>query len=158
MADWGRFCGLLSLLVDARMPLPQALRLSGAAATTLRVRRAAYAMAAAVESGQSAEQAATGQPSQLVFDPSSVKVRLQKFPQHAVPAAVRHAFRWADRPDVLSEALAGLAELSARRTRGGIGLLLFVIEPLILLFAAGLIGFILLGLFMPLVQLLNDLS
>ncbi len=135
--DWGRFCGLLALLVDARIALPQALRLTGVAAATGRVRRAGLGLAEDVEEGLTLWEAARSRP---------------------VPPPIRQAFRWADRPELLSEALGGLAELYSRRTRLSAGIVALFVEPFALVFVAVGIGMTVLSLLAPMIQLLNDLS
>ncbi len=136
-ADWGRFCGLLGLLVESRQPLPQALRLAAASATTLRIRASGLAIAEDVEAGLTPWEAAL---------------------PRTIPGPIRHVFRWADRSDVFAEALAGLAELYSRRARISASLIGILIEPFVLVFAAGSIGFIVVAIFLPLIQMLNDLS
>lgn len=136
-ADWGQFCGLLGLLVESRQPLPQALRLSSVSAATLRVRSAGLLVADDIEAGMTPWEAAL---------------------PRTMPGPVRQVFRWADRPDVFAEALAGLSELYARRARTSAGMIGFFIEPFVLTFLAVTVGVIVLALFLPLFQLLNDLS
>jgi type II secretory pathway component PulF len=135
--DWGRFCGLLGLLVESRQPLPQALRLTAASATTLRVRGAGLAVADDVEAGLTPWEAAL---------------------PRTIPGPIRQVFRWADRPEVFAEALAGLAELYTRRARISATLIGVVLEPFVLIFTVGTIGMVIVALFLPLIQLLNDLS
>lgn len=136
-ADWGRFCGLLGLLVEGRQPLPQALRLTAASAGTHRVKRAGLAMADDVEAGLTPWEAALPQK---------------------MPAAVRQVFRWTHRPDVFAEALGGLAELYSRRARITAGLFGLFLEPFVLFGVASTVGMVFFALLLPLVQLLNDLS
>lgn len=136
-ADWGQFCGLLGLLIESRQPLPQALRLAAASATTLRVRTAVLLVADDVEIGMTPWEAAL---------------------PRTIPGPVRQVFRWAHQPDVFAEALAGLAELYSRRARISAGLIGFIIEPFVLTFLAVTVGVVVLALFLPLIQLLNDLS
>lgn len=135
--DWGRFCGLLSLLVESRQPLPQALRLAAAAATTLRVRGAGIAVAEDIEAGLTPWEAAL---------------------PRTIPGPIKQVFRWANRSDIFAEALAGLAELYSRRSRISATLIGIVLEPFILMFTAGTVGFAAIALFLPLIQLLNDLA
>ncbi len=136
-ADWGRFCGLLGLLVESRQPLPQALRMTAVSASTLRVKSVGLLVADDVEAGMTAWEAA--QP-------------------RTIPAPIRQAFRWADRPDVFTESLAGLAELYSRRARISASLIGFFIEPFVLTFLATVVGVVVFALFLPLFSLLNDLS
>lgn len=136
-ADWSRFCGLLGLLVEGRQPLPQALRLTAAAAGTVRVKKAGLNMADDVQAGLTPWEAA--------------------LPQR-MPAAIRQAFRWAHRPDVFAEALAGLAELYSRRSRITATMVGLFVEPFVLFGVASTAGFIVLAIFLPLIQLLNQLA
>lgn len=135
--DWGRFCGLLSLLVESRQPLPQALRLAAAAATTLRVRGAGIAVAEDIEAGLTPWEAAL---------------------PRTIPGPIKQVFRWASRSDVFAEALGGLAELYSRRSRISATLIGIVLEPFVLMFTAGTVGLAAVALFLPLIQLLNDLT
>jgi type II secretory pathway component PulF len=136
-SEWGRFCGLLGLLVEGRQSLPQALRLTAASATTVRAKTAGLMMADDIEHGLTPWEAAL---------------------PRRMPAAVRHVFRWAHRPEVFTEALAGLAELYSRRSRVTAAMIGLFLEPLVLFLVAGSIGFVVVALFLPLFQLLNDLS
>ena len=136
-ADWGRFCGILGLLVEGRQPLPLALRLTAASAVTLRVRSAGLLVADDIEAGMTAWEAAV---------------------PRTMPAPIRQVFRWADRPDVFAEALAGLSELYSRRARVSASLIGIVLEPFVLMFLAGTVGLIVAALFLPLCQLLDDLA
>lgn len=136
-ADWSRFCGLLGLLIEGRQPLPQALRLTAASAGTMRVKTAGLRMADDVAAGLTPWEAA--------------------LPQR-MPAAIRQAFRWAHRPEVFAEALAGLAELYSRRSRITASMVGVFVEPFVLFGVASTVGFIVLAIFLPLIQLLNDLA
>jgi type IV pilus assembly protein PilC len=135
--DWGRFCGLLGLLVENRQPLPQALRLAAASAMTLRVRSVGVAMAEDIEAGLTPWEAAL---------------------PRTVPGPIKQVFRWANRGDVFSVALAGLAEIYSRRSRVSAMIIGIVLEPFVLMFAAATIGVTAVALFLPLFQLLNDLT
>jgi len=134
--DWGRFCGLLSLLIESRQPLPQALRLAAAAATTLRVRGAGLAVAEDIEAGLTPWEAAL---------------------PRTIPGPIKHVFRWGNRSDVFAEALAGLAEIYSRRSRVSAVLIGIVLEPFVLIFTAGTVGAAAVALFLPLFNLLNNL-
>ena len=135
--DWGRFCGLLGLLVENRQPLPQALRLAAASATTLRVRGAGIAVAEDIEAGLTPWEAAL---------------------PRTIPGPIKQVFRWASRGDVFSDALAGLAEIYSRRSRVSAMIIGIILEPFVLMFAAGTVGMAAVALFLPLFQLLNDLT
>jgi len=136
-ADWSRFCGLLGLLVEGRQPLPQALRLTAAAAGTVKTRTAGVMMADDVEAGLTPWEAAL---------------------PRRMPAPIRQAFRWAHRPDVFAEALAGLAELYSRRARIAAGMVGILVEPFVLFAVASAVGFVVVALFLPLIQLLDQLA
>lgn len=136
-ADWGQFCALLGLLIEGRQPLPRALRLAAASATTIRVRSSMLAVADDVEQGLTPWEATSSRP---------------------IPGPIRQVFRWAYRPATFTEALAGLSELYVKRARFSAALLGIVLEPFALIFVASTIGFIVIALFLPLIKLLNDLS
>jgi type II secretory pathway component PulF len=136
-ADWGRFCGLLGLLVEGRQPLPQALRLAGNSAATPRVRAAGLMLADDLEVGLNVGDTAL---------------------PRTMPAPIRQVFRWADRPEIFAEALAGLAELYEQRARISPLVIGFFLEPLALLIVAGTICLVVLALFGPLFTMLNALS
>ena len=136
-AEWGRFCGLLSLLIQARQPLPRALRIVAVSVSSPRVQTVGEQLASGIETGLSPWEA-----SHL----------------HGLPGPIRHAFRWANDPDFFIEALDGLAEIYAQQNQRMLRLLPILFEPIMLFGICGVMGYVVLAMFLPLIQLLNDLS
>lgn len=65
--SWSEFCHLLAMLIEARLPLPEALRLTGSAVENRDVELACRAMARGVEQGATLSAAMAG-----ILPPSSV--------------------------------------------------------------------------------------
>lgn len=136
-AEWGRFCGLLSLLVQARQPLPRALRIVSVSVTSPRVQSLGELLASGIESGLSPWEA------------SHVA---------GIPGPIRHSLRWADNPEFFIEALDGLAEIYTQQNHRIFRLFPLLFEPILLLGISFVLGYVILAMFLPLIQLLNDLS
>ena len=136
-AEWGRFCGLLSLLIQARQPLPRALRIVAVSVSSPRVQAVGEQLAAGIETGLSPWEA-----SHL----------------HGLPGPIRHAFRWFNDPDFFIEALDGLAEVYSQQNQRMLRLLPILFEPILLMGICLVMGYVVLAMFVPVIQLLNDLS
>jgi len=132
------FCHFLALLLDGRVRLPDALRLSGAACGDASLNQQAAELARGVEEGLSLVDATFGLPS---------------FPQ-----SLMHVFRWQTRGDAFADILRANAEVYEARARTQSGMLAGIIEPFVLVGVAVIVGGTVIALFMPLIKLLNDLS
>ncbi|MBI5760769.1 MAG: type II secretion system F family protein [Planctomycetales bacterium] len=132
------FCHFLALLLEGRVRLPDALRLSGAACGDASLNQHAVELARGVEEGLSLIDATFGLPS---------------FPQ-----SLMHVFRWQTRGDAFADILRANAEVFEARARTQSGMLAGIIEPFVLVGVAVTVGGTVVALFMPLIKLLNELS
>ncbi|MGH7199888.1 MAG: type II secretion system F family protein [Planctomycetaceae bacterium] len=137
-AGLAEFCHLLSLFVEHRTPLPEALRLTASAIRDPYLRRGCREMADRVEHG---------------LPPAEAAFELRQFPE-----TLLHVFRHADRQETFAEALAAHGDIYDARSRVQSALVGTVVEPIIVVLTATLIGFIFAALLAPMVKLLNDLS
>lgn len=133
-----RFSVLLSLLVDSRVPLPESLRLAGAATGDAAVRDDAARLAEMVAEGEAAGEVAGRLGS---FSPGFVR---------ALSASYG--------PESLIDALQSLSEVYSGRIRAGLTLLAMVIPPLMMTLLGMFTALVVLALYLPLIQLLNQLS
>jgi type II secretory pathway component PulF len=132
-----RFCRLLSLLMESQAPLPDSLRLAGAA-TNPGLAAAVDILAAHVEAGDAPDAA------------------LKRTPQ--LPGWLGPLLRWHDRGPAFSEALDAAADLCIAGSRSQLTLVTLIAEPAVIVFVAITVGFAVLSLFLPLTSLLNELS
>jgi type II secretory pathway component PulF len=132
------FCHFLALLLEARVRLPEALRLAGAACGDASLKEYSQSLAKGVEDGLSLADATFG---------------LSHFPQ-----TLLNVFRWQSRGDAFAEILRANAEVYEARARTQSGMLVGIIEPFVLTGIAVVIGGVVIALFMPLIKLLNELS
>jgi type II secretory pathway component PulF len=133
-----RFSPLLSLLIESRVPLDEALILAGEAVGDAEIGADCRQLAAQVQAGESLESAA---------------LRTGRFPSSFV-----RALSWEGRRDGFPEVLQSMADMYAGRARALVLVLAAVLPPLAVLLVAVMVGFVVIALFMPLVELLNKLS
>ena len=133
-----RFSQSLSLLIEGRVPLDEALILAGDAAGDAGIRADCRQIAANVRGGMTLEAAArqTG----------------------GLPASFVRALGWEGYQDAFPEVLQSTADMYTGRARVLVALLLGIIPPIIVIFVALLVGFVVIAMFMPLIELLNKLS
>jgi type II secretory pathway component PulF len=133
-----RFSQFLSLLIEGRVPLDEALILAGDAAGDAGIRADCRQIAANVRGGMTLEAAAreTGR----------------------LPASFVRALSWEGYQDAFPEVLQSTADMYTGRARVLVALLLGIIPPVIVTFVALLVGFVIIAMFMPLIELLNNLS
>lgn len=136
-SDWSTFCALLSLLVQARQPLPRALRTVSFSIGSPMLQAMSERMAANIESG---------------FTPWETTLHSR------MPAPIRHAFRWAGDSEQFTEALDGLAEIYRQRNQRLRNLVPIILEPILLIGISLIVGIVAIAVFLPLIQLLNDLT
>lgn len=133
------FCELLALLVETRMPLPDALESLADTVDDTRLqvgsRRAASLIRQGIVTPTAAELRGSGWPSDLL-----------------------DIFRWANRTDDFLQGLRAAAEIFRARSRVQGNLSAWLLEPVLLLVLSVTVGLLVLALFMPLIKLLNDLS
>ena len=133
-----RFAPVLSLLIEARVPLDEALLLAGEAAGDAEICEDCGKLAACVRAGLPLEEAVH---------------EVKRF-----PASFVRALSWERRHEGFPEVLQSMADMYAGRARAFVALLVATL-PYILVTAVGFgIGFVVIALFMPLIELLNKLS
>lgn len=132
------FCSLLGLLVENRMPLPEALRLTATALRDPNLKEGTRVLADQVERG---------------IAPYDEVQRMPQFARSLAPL-----FRWTDRPDALAEGLRASAELYAMQARVQSGVMGAVIQPILLAMVILLAGGMFVSLFSPIIALLQSLT
>lgn len=132
------FCSLLGLLVESRLPLPEALRLTASALRDPNLAQGSRKLAEQVERGLSPGD------------------EVQRLPQFA--GSLAPLFRWTDRPEAFADGLRAAAELYAMRARVQSGVLGTVIQPLMLAGVIMVAGGVCATLFLPMVSLLQSLT
>jgi type IV pilus assembly protein PilC len=137
-AAMSEFCSLLAILVESRVPLPDALWMTADAVRDPNVADGCRRLAEQVAHGLSAESEARA---------------LGHFPRSVVML-----FRWQRQPVAFARALRANAELFATQARIQSGLLGLFMQPLLLFVIVTFVGTMVVALFLPLVKLLNDLS
>lgn len=133
-----RFSQLLSLLVENRVPLSEALVLAGDASRDAEIKDDCRRLLVGVKSGETLESAAR---------------KLKRF-----PASFVQALGWEGRSGGLPEVLQSLGDMYAGRVRAAVAVMMSVLPPLLMLFLGGAVGLLVIALFMPLLELLNKLS
>ncbi len=133
-----RFSTLLSLLVEGRVPLDEALILSGEASGDAEIRADCLVLQASVRTGKTLEQA----------------VREGK----RFPVSFVRALAMNPRRDGFPEVLHSMADMYAGRARALVTILMTLLPPLVVTLVGLVVGFVVVALFMPLLNLLNALS
>ncbi|WP_435016120.1 type II secretion system F family protein [Tundrisphaera sp. TA3] len=131
------FCHMLALLVDAGVPLPEALRMAGASVHDADLADHCGRMAREVESGR----------------PLADAVRVWP----AIPAGLGQVFRWGEGRGALPEALHLAGDLFEARARSQASYANGAFLAILLLLIANGLGFAVLLLFHP-IQLISRLS
>jgi type II secretory pathway component PulF len=129
---------LLSLLLDCKVPLPEALRLVGQGSRDAELAAASEVIAEDVRHGSPLTDSATR--------------------RSTLPQGLRQLLRWAERPQTFSEVLRAASEMFEARARMQSAAIAPFIEPMLIVGLGLSVGFILISLFLPLMKLLNDLS
>lgn len=137
-----RFTQLLALLIESEVPLPQALWLAGEGAGNREVERAARRLAGEVQSGGGTKSILKSNHDNGGGLPATI-VRL-------LTVEKRHATL----PDALRAAAGFFANRAAARTR----VVTAVCQPAALVFAGALLLFLVLAMFLPLFNFLNQWS
>lgn len=131
------FCGCLSLLVECRLPLPKALRLTSGAMRDPNLAEGSRRLAEQCEQGLTPDQEAAYLPN---FPPSLTPV-----------------FRWSTQPDALAGGLRAAAELYAAQARVRTWVAGSFVQPIVLGVVVSLVGGVVITLFLPLFTLLKSL-
>ena len=133
-----RFAPVLSLLIEARVPLDAAIILAGDASGDVVIRDDCRSLADSVRAGNTLESA------------SCEKGRFT--------GSFIRAMNWESHQDGFPEVLRSMADMYAGRARAFVALLVAVLPVLVVLFVALTVGVVVIALFMPLIELLNKLS
>lgn len=137
-ASLSGFFRLVSILIDSGFSLPEALQIAAAVNDDAILSAGVEHITADLEHGVSPLDA--------------VRVT-EAFPREVLPV-----FRWTDRRSLFIEALHGASDIYAARAQMNSGLLAVVLEPLVIVGIGLTVGIIVLALFLPLINLLKDLS
>ena len=128
----------LSLLVEHRVPLPEALRLTGGGITDAYVGRQCRELAGRVEQGSSLTMSL---------------IDLRTLPLSIVPL-----IHWGEKQAALAPALRSAAEMIEGRLNMRAGLLVQVLPPILVVMIGGTVGFGVIALFLPLISITMGLS
>ncbi len=137
-AAQSRFCQILAMLVENGVPLPESVRLAGAGTGDPNLREGGRQVSGYIEHGEPLSEAATNLPN--------------------FSSAVVSLFRWEKQRNAFVEVLRASAELFAARTNIQTNSIAVIIEPIVLVTVAVICGGLVFSMFMPLIQLLNDLA
>ncbi|WP_337173981.1 type II secretion system F family protein [Paludisphaera sp.] len=148
---WAEFCHLLAMLLEARIPLPEALRLTGAAIENRDVERACRAMAKGVEDGAPLSAAMAGDMAGA--DPDGLRAI-----RRSMPEGLARLLRWAEGHAAIAEVLRMAGETFQARSRAEVAF--GGAAAGFLAAAAVIVGLfvVVVGLFLPLVTLVTKLS
>lgn len=135
IAEWS---GLMSVLVKNKVPLPDALRWSAEGVQNAWVAHRSRAWAEEVARGQSV---------------SELLASRRDFPSGILPL-----IQWGESNSLLAESFATCREVLERRVRVRADMLRMVLPPVLFLVVGCWVAMILVGLFMPLVALIQGLS
>lgn len=138
MRGLSEFCSFLGLLVRGQLPLGEALRATAGVLEDANLSTCARQLAVKVDEGMSLAEAADQ--------------------QSHIPAELRSLFRWEHRGTAFGEILGQAGNVFGARSQVEAGVVGLFFQPLLLLFIGGVLGLTVIGLFMPLVKLLNELS
>lgn len=132
------FCSLLSILIECRVPLPTALRLTADAVRDPNLAEGGRRLADDIEHG--------------VRPDDAVEV-LPHF-----PPALSTMFRWWGREAALAQGLRAAGELFAMQARVQSGVVGVIVQPFVFIVLAGGMGAVLASLYLPLFTFLDMLA
>ena len=133
-----RWCDAVRLGVEAGLDLPRAIELAGEAVASPRLKRDGEELIGAISSGREAD-AVVGSTRML-------------------PATVPAAMALAAQHNDLPRTLATLSEMYQQQAEVRLNLIPGLLTPVLILLVALLIGFTILGLFAPLISLIQNVS
>lgn len=133
-----RFCHLLAVLIDNRLPLPEAIVLAGDSVGDFGIRRACRELSSRITTGDS-------------FDPEARS--LQGFPSSLIEVVTEYK-----QTEALPEALHAIGDMFENRTKLQSNFVAAICGPVILMFSGFILGLMVVAMFMPLIKLLNDLT
>ncbi len=137
-AGMARFCHLLAVMIDNRVPLAEALQLAADGTRNSEIRAACREMIAQVSGGAQPEP-----------NPQFVS---------GFPAAMIRTLAEQKQTDALPATLHAVADMFENRARLQGGLVLAVFGPLLISLTGVFLASTVIAMFMPLVKLLNELS
>ncbi len=132
-----RFCHLLAIGLDHRLPLTEALLLAGDGTDDAYIGRATQRMADEISNGHSLGYAAS---------------------KHRMTPEIAHVFEWEGDDDSFCDVLRATGDICAAQARVQSGLIRILIEPLAILGVAVGVGVVAIALFLPMAKLLKALS
>lgn len=135
VAQWTR---LLGLLVQYRVPLPEALRLAADGSRDANVAQVSRRLADGAEQGRQLSEMLAG--------------------TYRLPASLVPLLRWGEQSSALDEALRSSSEMLEGRVLLRANLLRVILPPLALLLIAVAVGLLVAALLLPMVQLLDLVS
>lgn len=138
-AGGAEMCSRLAVLVDAGVPLHRALEIMSQSLRDFHLRRVCRLLSREIAAGLPAEDVPISGPPGLL-------------------PAVAGAFRWAREPQLFADGLKSLSESLAAQARVRSDQFAVVIEPVTVMAVGLMVGTVVLGMFMPLIKLLNELS
>lgn len=138
MVAASEFCSRLAVLVECRLPLPDALRIAGGTIRDPYMGHLAYKISDRVQGGASLDG---------MHDDIS-----------GMPNAIGNAFRWAHNPETFADRLRSLAIVFRSQARVTASQLTVIAEPVAFVSVALIAGLIVVAMFLPLIKLLNMLS
>jgi type IV pilus assembly protein PilC len=132
------FCSLLSILLECRVPLPEALRLTADAIRDPNLAEGSRLLAEDVEAGIDADDSVRHLPH--------------------FPLTLASMFRWSERDQALAQVLRAAGELFALQAKVQAGVIGVFVQPFVFVGVAFGGGLVMTSLFMPLIALLNELA
>ncbi|MGA2030726.1 MAG: type II secretion system F family protein [Thermoguttaceae bacterium] len=138
---WGRltqFARLMEMLLEQKVPLGEALRLTAGGVRDARLAAACRNVAAEVEAGRSLDESLAGD---------------RRFPPSLIPLV-----QWGQRASALPEAFRAAAETFEGRTRTQAMLLEVVLPPVAFLAIITFAGFVVSAVMLPMISLISHLS
>lgn len=141
MFQWSalsRLCHRLALLIENRIPMPDALQAAGDATCSSYYSEVTRNLAIAVISGKDLAQSAKA--------------------MRSFPPSLSQALGWSAPQSTMAESLRAMGDMYEARSRMQATWMIAIIEPVAITFTAVTVGMFVLAMFMPLIKLLNDLS
>jgi type IV pilus assembly protein PilC len=135
VAEWS---SLLSVLVENRIPLPEALRLAADGCRNANLGQLSLGLAEGAEKGQTLWQMLTTTPE--------------------IPSSLVPLVRWGEEKGMLAEALAASREMLEKRVRMRSLLVKSLFPPILFIAIGCCVVFLVIALFMPGVSLIQGLS
>jgi len=146
---WSEFCHLLAMLIESKVPLPEALRMTGEAVEDRGIDRACRSMARSVEGGRALSAAMAGGVGDR-DDSGAIR--------RAMPRGLPRLLKWAEDRAAVAEVLRVAGETFQARSRaeaafGGAAAGFLAVVAVI-------VGFfvVVVGMFLPLITLVSRLS